>query len=894
MKNIHRVAFSAALVMTCYLVLWFVWIRGEQLFFTAVIMAGAVWATGLIQRIGNTPPQAVPEGVFVPSALPGEKKAPKPWIALVFAAIGFAAAWYCYKGFMAEAWDQAFIGFCAGAVAWRFCMPFQLPAIPRPLAVTVLVLALLTGAVFRLYKAGEIPYGTAMVDETRLMNHSRMLMTGLRQSFAVAPGAIADGAIPFYFQALSMKVFGQSLRGFRMSGMLIGILIIYVLYRLGKEKESAWLGLAAALFWAMSLWPVTISRAQYLIVDTYLMVLVCMYLFVRAINKDSGMLFAAAGLFWGFSLNVYTAAQVVLALLPWFAFLVWILQPSRRGAIVRGWVPLLAGFLIGMAPLLLWSMTDPALAFRTYFGNLFSPHTAGVLGPPMGFFGTLEEVIHRGLYQFPKVVRLYTTVGVAANPWYFPPDYPAVQPAMFYLFLVGASICMARFRNPFYSFLLYWWLAGLLPAMVSDPSHLPNDRREMMSMPPMLIMSSVGLLGSVDLLTRIFGGTPRKILLALLGLGFFAWLAPVSWHDYFIRNQRDPALLKWQEAPTATFAKAVFDEDARSPVVVVASPLHEQSNWYSGHIDNAYNSVYWTLNPGLPTVYLDQDRAYLENLGLFGALRWGMSGPSQGRAVKDTPDVLVVLQPFHFYLEPLLHELGGVTVNEIPRIPSAEGARPDPNPEAVDEPLSMKLVRFHKLKAATLDAFPQDRLFEYTVEQLAIPDRLLGDIPSMQTWRADVPALVEDCQAHPRDWRVLQTTSFKLPDPWFWTGLGDLPGKIAPPFRLRGSFELAVPSEGSYCLGFSATVSTDLKVDGKSVCKYVSSAELEPNLKDGILGAPLQLSAGSHRLDVEQMSLSPMGNFQHTLRLVWKKPGGHMETLPLEVIRPIPAKGTKK
>jgi hypothetical protein len=243
-------------------------------------------------------------------------------------------------------------------------------------------------------------------------------------------------------------------------------------------------------------------------------------------------------------------------------------------------------------------------------------------------------------------------------------------------------------------------------------------------------------------------------------------------------------------------------------------------------------------------------------------------------------DVLVALTPFHYYLEPWLQKLGAVRVAELPRIRLRE------EPEGTAGSF-MRLLRMKGLKAADLDKAREAGLYRFSAEELSMPERASLLVPSGQVWRSELIKVVEDYEAHPRDWKPLHKVEFKLSDPWFWTLLGSLPGGIGFPMRLKCAMEVEIPKDGDYAFGASSTPSIWVKLDGKQVFRHLQGQECDETMREGRLGDPVPLKAGKHRLELEQAWLSPHGNFQHSLRLVWRAPAGELETLPLSSIRPL-------
>jgi hypothetical protein len=884
-------------ILLTYMTLWFSWIVGQQAVLTALVVGAGVW---LVAKIQGAPAAA---------AVPADDAAPQPepdghsdWLVTVLGAAGLLSAWFCYSAALNQAWGLAALWILVGALVWRGGLPLRLPQLPLRGWTVLLGLALLAAAVFRLYQAGEIPIGFDSYDEGMLKSIAHDLLMGQRPTMIIAPGVTGDGALPHYLMALGMRFFGTGMFGFRISAIVCGILVTFIVFHLGRDKGGAWLGVAAALLWAVCLWPVSISRAHYLLVETHMVVLACLALAVKGVQKERPLHFALAGLALAFSMQVYHAAQIMVLLLPLLLALVAILQPERRGAIVRGLVPLLAGLLVGLGPLLLWAWTDPRDAYTGFFGVLYAGHIGGA-SASLGPLAALDSLLARAIPFFPAAVQMFTVRG-PFHAFYFPAlegaftGFPLFNPAIFVLFLAGLSVCLARFRRPYFAFLVFWWLVALLPGLISNPASQPDDRRTMMVMPPMLILAAIGWVTSMDFLVRGVPARARRGAFAALGLVFLAYLVPVSWSDYFYRNQRDTDLLTYNKANTTAQARAIFDEGRNAPVSLISTQGLNVDSWSDPNYEPT-NVVYPALAT-FPTLYAQHTPDYYTGGGLVSALRWAASMPKTPSG--KLPDVLVALTPFHFYLEPLLHRLGGTTVREVKVLqtnqgPLAQGIGMAPAVHG----LSLKVVRL-ACPVQGLDELARDDAYHFTAEELVPPDGQDRSLVEQEpVLGPEIKSLTLDYQAHPQRWKAHPAQAFSLVDPWFWMTAGTMPGGINPPLRMRVSFQLEIKQDGLYAFGASATPYTTLKVDGKTVFTFlpfiepIHSSELWASEKEGVLGEAVPLKAGIHRLDAEQVWLSKAGNYSHVFRLIWKAPGGEKETLPLEVLKPIPvrAKGAR-
>jgi hypothetical protein len=873
-------AAGIAIVAAAYWVLDTLWISGHSLFLS--LLAGAAALGGIVALdavfLGPVPPLAEPPaaGAFDEEAGMHRFYSASSWIPLLTGLVLVAAAG---AAALAEKWIA--VTFCMGlsAILWRRQVANRKSELFSKWAALALVAILLAAAGMRLYKAGSIPIGMATVDEPRIEFKARYILGGERPSFVVGEG-IADGAVPFYLQALGMKIFGASLTGFRMDGILIGILLVAMVFMLGREVAGAEFGLYASAFMGLSMWPLTVSRCQYLLNETHLVFLGCLLFVFLGVKKGGTFLFALGGVCFGLCFSAYKAAQLAAGLLPALFILLYLLKPSSRPALKRGLFPFLAGGALGLAPLLLWVRQNPAYAYSQYFSSLYGAHVVGQnVSAALGFTDRMDLAMSRALPNLGRLLKLFTEKGPVHN-WYFLADQPVIGKATLFLFIAGLVICFIRFRRAGIAFLVLWWFAGLLPALAADPSFLLDDRRIMLAMPATMMIAALGLQAVVEMLTRAFQGRRRRLAAFAAFAVFFSYLGVSACREYFVTQNTDLNFLNDNHANIALFCRAVYEENEKHPCYVISTRRNNEDSWIAPN-DNPFRMEYTAVDMGIQTYFAQVRPEYYLNHGLVYALQWA---PPRG----DVPfDLLVALTPFHFYLEPWLLREGGEVVREIPLAQGRQGTSFSDQGMAPHPKLYAKLIRIRNFTDAAAERMKKAALFPFSVEMLEPPQSLPSG-KSLYAVNVYSPEVVAGLQRYDHDngnWRVVKRQPFEVVDPYFWTMCGNLPGQDLPPFRLKGAWTLNIPAEGNYRFGASSTLYLSLKLDGKKIFTFIpDSPKVHDVAPAGVLGEPVFLKAGPHRLEFDQLTLSKIGNYNHVFRLVWQKPGGDKETLPLEVL----------
>lgn len=874
----------------------YVWIQNQQLGLT-LLLFGSSLAVGawLLKGTGAAlrRPQAPVDAVEPPRNL--------PILGLFVGLLLVLIARYGYQGAVAADWTSLLAALVCAGLLVRLTKPKALPELTGKTWAWSLLALFALAAAFRLYRIGTVPVGFCGMDEPYVWYRARLYFQGLRATYDMlnlTQGA--DGTVPLYMMALGLKAFGSSMTGFRLEGALVGILLVGLTFRLGKDIGGRWVGALAAFLWAVSIWPVTITRAQYYITESTFVVTLCMAALAAAFRRGGAWRFILAGFFWGLCFNAYPATRVMAGLVPWLFFLVWYLVPARRQDTLAGSLPLFFGFVVAMAPLLLWMRSEPN-SLKAYFVAFGVGHQGGDLGSG-SLLHRIDLAFSRIMFEFPRNFALLTSRGpVSAH--FFPLQYPVVHGGMLACAIVGVGVSLARFREPLQAFLLYWWAAGLIPAMASANTTVPHDRRAMMVLMPTILLAATGAVAVLRQLWTFAAG------MKLTRYAFAAALAAVlglytadSWSDYFERNQKDPDLMMDGRANHALLLRAMHEELKAHPAVVISTWRLDNNSW-SGALDDPYNGGEWdATNPQLAVEWFQRGAEHYAQGGLRASLARAAARVTEGTGADGkAPDILVVLVPFYYYLEPALKGAGAELVRTVGLAVSSKG------------PMTGWDLAFHPTEFARLYRISGK---DFKVATLALPGPFKVVVTELQPpkgtrqeWRNTDQRTEKSLEAkrevldHPGRWKALRKVDYALSDPWFWITDGNLPGAISAPLSLQMKLGLKIPAEGEYAFGASASVLTRLKVDGKVVYErdpldpkeHLSQKDIgagedlaeadDKRERSGTLGSPVRLAAGPHRLEIDQVMLGTAPTFNLLLRPIWKAPGRGTETLPLEILQ---------
>jgi len=238
---------------------------------------------------------------------------------------------------------------------------------PRPmnrrLELAILGVVLAVGAGLRVYALDRFPR-TLDLDTAQNGYVAMQLWTELTQgSYTAILDRWAPGneTMLFYLQGLTMRLLGVSVEALRLPSALIGVLTLYLIYRLGREQISARVGLAAALMSALSPWHLDLSRSAKRSVLIPLFVCLVLIFLCRALRRApsarAALDLALCGLMLGLGLHSYELFRV--APLAVAGAIIWVRLAQRR-SLWQG--PAEVALTLGVATLVALPIIITALA----------------------------------------------------------------------------------------------------------------------------------------------------------------------------------------------------------------------------------------------------------------------------------------------------------------------------------------------------------------------------------------------------------------------------------------------------------------------------------------------------------------------------------------------------
>ncbi|VAW43157.1 hypothetical protein MNBD_CHLOROFLEXI01-1429, partial [hydrothermal vent metagenome] len=415
---------------------------------------------------------------------------------------------------------------------------------PSTFGWALLLLAMATAVLLRFVNLGTWPPGLYRDEAFNGLDGLRVLAGEFPLFFTTNNGR---EPLYIYLTALSVGLFGRSVLAVRLAAAVVGSLTTWLTYRLGQTWFGWRVGVLMAWLWAITLWPVHLSRVGLRTIFLPAVLSLTFWLGTEAYRRQSAegasRWWLAAGVAYGFGFYTYLAIRFTpLLLLALAVFLLWRGERRRVFAGV-GWF--LLGTAVTLLPLALFYSQNPDLLLgRTGQVSIFNPAINGG-----DFWGTLWRQLGRAFGLFVWRGDTILRHNPAGRPLF---DWLMAVP-----FLLGVVYCLRHWRRPAVTAVLLWTIIMLGPTILAEDA--PHFLRGVGILPAALFFPALGL-NWLWQWTRL-PQTVRGGLITLLMAGSL-WLTVRDYVNY--SQQPDTAFLF--EAGARELAESINAEDGGTAV----------------------------------------------------------------------------------------------------------------------------------------------------------------------------------------------------------------------------------------------------------------------------------------------------------------------------------------
>ncbi|MDH3944987.1 MAG: glycosyltransferase family 39 protein, partial [Anaerolineae bacterium] len=308
----------------------------------------------------------------------------------------------------------------------------------------------------------------------------------------------------FYFQSLSISVFGQTIAAMRLPSALIGALTVSAVYLFGSRLFDRRVGLVAAIFMTGFHFHIHFSRLGLNnIWDSlwYIIILGALYYGWKT-ERRWPFLLTGAGL--ALSQYFYVSSRALFVLIPAWLFLVAIFDFTRFKRMGRNLILMVLVFFIFVLPMMSFFVSHP--------DRFLAPHSrVDVLGEWI-----TSQAAQTGLTKTAILLDQIkiSLLAYTSNPisMFYDPGVPILRPIAAAVFLLGLGLLLLKPKDARTHLILLWLAAFVGISSLSRP--VPAAQRFVAAAPGVALVVAYGLVGISDLLAHIWKGR-EKVLLSI-------------------------------------------------------------------------------------------------------------------------------------------------------------------------------------------------------------------------------------------------------------------------------------------------------------------------------------------------------------------------------------------
>jgi len=370
----------------------------------------------------------------------------------------------------------------------------------------------------------------------------------------------AEEPLYHYFFAIAQDTIGPHFFTQRWLSAAFGLIAVAAIYALGKRMFNQRIGLLAAAMSAAAFWSLMYSRVGLRIIALPAFVLLAMIFLWHGLNRSKRGDFIIAGVWLGVSAYTYSATRMLPFILIIFAIYLAVFNRAqfKRQGFNLG-LALLIGIVIAL-PMAIHIATVPAAERR--LGEVEGP----------------LDALQRG-----EVTPLINSTLVTASmfiakgdpEWlYNIPDRPIFDIVTGAIFYVGVFLCLRKFRQLPYAFVLIWLLIGLAPSMLTWPA--ASNSHGILAQSPAFLIAAVAM-DAIAMKAQSL--TQARVMYGSIIAGVLLIHSATSIDDYFNRWATDNTVRVEHQAGITATARYFGQQPSSTALVFSSGDVMHWNPW---------------------------------------------------------------------------------------------------------------------------------------------------------------------------------------------------------------------------------------------------------------------------------------------------------------------------
>jgi len=339
-------------------------------------------------------------------------------------------------------------------------------------------------------------------------------------------GWTATPTIGFLPAFLTMAVFGNNIYGLQMAAVIGGVLSLFAIYllswRLFNNHRLA--ALATALV-AINIAHIHFSRIFNM--DPWPLSNFAIFFLIDGLKARRPASFGLAGVLIGFSMLMYTSGRALPFIILVFLVYAFFFQRHWITQNKRGFVLLIAGFLIAMGP---------ALVFYLIHWDLFISRSREVFLFSQGVMNHLLNKYNTDstwtvlVTQIKLSLLMFNQAGDTSSQFGYP--HPMFNSLVSPLILLGLGFALRRWKEAGMIFVLIWLVTiTILGSVLTIDA--PFWPRLIGIVPAAALLIAIALEQILELGRKVFGAQAVVYLTAFIVI-FLATVGYLNWNEYYL------------------------------------------------------------------------------------------------------------------------------------------------------------------------------------------------------------------------------------------------------------------------------------------------------------------------------------------------------------------------